>query len=408
MHIVCLYLHYASPDCPSGGRAYSLLRALGQEHRVTVFTGTHYHALRQTDAFDWAPPGVTVRMLDVPYTNEMGPARRLAAYLGFPAWAGTKASLASDADLLYAISTPLTTPMAAAAAARMQDVPWVLEVRDLWPDVPIQMGAISSPLLQRALRRMEQWLYRDAAHVVTVSPDMTAHVHNMGVPETQVTTLPQGTDLALLDRPDSHTPSTLRERHDLGSAPVVLYAGAFGRANDIPTLLDAAEQLADDSNAVFVFIGHGFYEKDIQTAARRLPNVCHVPPQPRHRMMPWFRLATVSLVSFLDRPVLGTNAPAKLFDSLAAGTPVIVTNPGWMTRLVHRHNCGWAVPPSAPAALANRISRVLAAPKAATAAGQNGASLAHARFDRAAQATTLESIFRSALGPSSRGCGDVR
>ena len=396
MHIVCLYFHYASPDCPSGGRAYSVLRALGQEHRVTVFTGAHYHKLRRTDAFDWAPPGVDVRMLDVPYTNDMGPVQRLAAYAAFPAWAGAQAGRVPDADVLYAISTPLTTPMAAAAAARVLDVPWVLEVRDLWPDVPIQMGALPSPLLQRPLRWAERRLYHDAAHVITVSPDMTTHVEQAGVPPAHVTTLPQGTDCSLLNRPDASSPADLRASHRLGSRPVVLYAGAFGRANDIPTLLAAADRLAGRSEALFVFIGHGYHASEIETAARRLPNVRHLPPQPRHRMMPWFRLATVSLVSFVDRPVLGTNAPAKLFDSLAANTPVLVTNPGWMTRFVQRHNCGWAVPPSSPAALAEQIAQVVDAPDAARAAGQRGGALVRERYDRSQQADALASILETA------------
>lgn len=398
MHIVCLYFHYASPDCPSGGRAYSVLRALGRRHRVTVLTGAHYHRLRQSRAFDWAPPGVTVRMLDVSYANEMSAAQRLTAYAAFPAWAGARTCRIADADVLYAISTPLTTPMAAAAAARVMGVPWVLEIRDLWPDVPIQMGALPSPLLQRPLRWAERWLYHDAAHVITVSPDMTSHVEAAGVPPARVTTLPQGTDCALLDRPDAS--SRLRTAHNLGTAPVVLYAGAFGRANDIPTLLAAAERLAGRSEALFVFIGHGYHEAEIEAAARRLPNVRRIPPQPRHRMMPWFRLATVSLVSFLDRPVLGTNAPAKLFDSLAAGTPVLVTNPGWMTRFVQRHDCGWAVPPSAPDALAGRIAQILDAPEAADAAGQRGASVVRERFDRTQQTDALAAIFRDAVSAS--------
>ncbi|MFP4227848.1 MAG: glycosyltransferase family 4 protein [Salinivenus sp.] len=400
MHIVCLYFHYASPDCPAGGRAYSLLRELGKNHRVTVFTGAHYHALRQTHEYDWAPPGVNVQMLDVPYANEMSSPQRLAAYVAFPAWAGAKACRVPDADVLYAISTPLTTPMAAAAAAHVRGVPWILEVRDLWPDVPIQMGALPSPLLQRPLRWAERRLYHDAAHVVTVSPDMTTHVESTGVPPARVTTLPQGTDCALLDRSSASSTDALRNHHNLGSRPVVLYAGAFGRANDIPTLLAAANRLAGRSEAQFVFIGHGYHESTVAAAARRLPNVRRIPPQPRHRMMPWFQLATLSVVSFLDRPVLGTNAPAKLFDSLAAATPVLVTNPGWMTRFIQRHDCGWAVPPSAPDRLADRIARVVEAPADADAAGRRGAAVVRDQYDRADQAETLQAIFhRAAASP---------
>jgi len=400
MHIVCLYFHYSSPDCPSGGRAYSLLRALGEEHEVTVFTGQHYYRLRQSSAFDWAPPGVTVRMLDAPYANQMGASQRLAAYLSFPAWAGAWASHVPDPDVFYAISTPLTTPAAAAVAARIRGVPWVLEVRDLWPDVPIQMGAVPSSIFGDALRWVEHRLYHAAAHVVAVSPDMATHIRSIGLPPSKVTMLPQGTDLALLDRPAAPSPNALRDEYDLTARHIVLYAGAFGRANDIPTLLAAADRLGDRPDTSVVFVGHGYHKPDIQDAVRRHSHVHCIPPQPRHRIMPWFRLAAVSVVSFLDRPVLGTNAPAKLFDSLAAGTPVIVTNPGWMTRLVRAHKCGWAVPPSAPEALAEQIAAVLDRPGARRAAGEHGAALARSHFDRASQAPQLASIFRTAIATS--------
>lgn len=401
MHIVCLYFHYASPDCPSGARAYSLLRGLGQKHQVTVFTGKHYYHLRQSQHFDWEPPGVTVRMLDVPYENQMPAARRLTAYASFPAWAGVQASRISSPDLLYAISTPLTTPMAAVLASRIRGIPWVLEIRDLWPDFPIQMGAISSPVLQHILRWTERHLYHDAAHVVTVSPAMTNHVRSTGLDASQVTTLPQGTDLFLFDRPAAPTSSDLRDRHGLSSRHIVLYAGALGRANDLPTLLKAAEHLRHRSDTTFVFIGHGFHEPDVRSTSHRLPNVRYVSAQPRHEMVSWFRLATLSLVSFRDLPVLSTNAPAKLFDSLAASTPVIVTNPGWMTRLIRTHECGWTVPASSASALAEQINTVLDQPKACRAAGERGAELARARFDRAAQVPALQSIFSRAVSAAS-------
>lgn len=395
MHVVCLYLHYATPDCASGARAYSLLRAMGRRHRVTLLTGTHYRKARLSNHFPWAPPGVTVREVDLPYRNRMSARQRLRAYLGFPAWAVKTGLFPPVApDLVYGISTPLTTAAAAASLAWVHGIPWILEVRDLWPDVPIQMGAVRSSLLRQSLYALEHSLYHSAASVITVSPDMCRHVRHCGVPRARVNMFLQGTDLDLHARTKDVGVSQLREAHGIGERTVVLYAGALGRANAILTLLDTAQQLAHHRDLVFVFAGNGYYAADVEEAAHRLPNVVRLPPQPRHRMMPWFRLAAVSLVSFGDAPVLGTNAPTKLFDSLAAGTPVVVTNPGWMTSYVRKHQCGWSVPPEDSKTLSRRLLSLLRQPDALERAGRQGAALAPS-FDRAVQAEHIVDLCES-------------
>jgi glycosyltransferase involved in cell wall biosynthesis len=177
--------------------------------------------------------------------------------------------------------------------------------------------------------------------------------------------------------------AALRRAHGLDDGRrLVLYAGSLGRANAIPTLLAAARRLADRLDARFVFAGGGFHRPDVARAAAAQPNVCLLPPLPMPQALALFRAADLSLVSFLDRPVLAANAPGKFFDSLAAGTPVVVTNDGWTRAFVARHGCGWFVPPERPAALAARVAACLDAPDALAAAGRRATAVARARFDR--------------------------
>ena len=158
---------------------------------------------------------------------------------------------------------------------------------------------------------------------------------------------------------------------------------ALGRWHDCQVLDQAAERLAHLGEVHFVFAGYGFYEPLIQETAARLPNILLLPPQPRHTMLCWYRLADLSLVPFIDKPVLRANSPAKFFDSLAAGTPVVVTNAGWTKAFVEEHRCGWYAPPSDPAALASRIEWLFDHPSERTDAGQRGAAIARDQFDRA-------------------------
>ncbi|MEM8599444.1 MAG: glycosyltransferase family 4 protein [Bacteroidota bacterium] len=408
-HVLCLYQHYSTPDAAAHGRLYTMLDAWQDRVTTDVVTSRLWLDRRLTSAYPDAPAGTRLHALDVPYDNAMGAARRLPAYLRF-AWQAERLARRlfnakrTKPDLVYGISTPLTVGWAALRVARHFGVPFVFEVRDLWPDFPIEMGALPSLLekpIAGPLYALERRLYREAARVVGVSPDMTAHVQRV-VPEARATTVLQGTDLHLLDTIGPHEVERLRHEHGLGDRRVVLYAGTLGRANAIPETLAALAHLAHRDDLVFCFMGAGFHAGAIQQQAARQPNIRLLPPKARHRALAYFKLADLTLVSFLDLPVLGTNAPAKLFDSLAAGTPVVVTNAGWTKRLVETERCGWHVPLAAPDAFATRLKALLADPAALTDAGQRGETYARKHFDRRALAHDMVALFDEVIA-SARG-----
>lgn len=402
MHVAVFNQHYHNPDCPNDARHYWLLKRLARDHAVTLVTSQAWRDTRITTDFDWVPPGVRVHAVDVPYANEMGVADRLRAFAAYAAKAFARGLVLPRPDVLLAASTPLTAPAAASVVARLRGCPWVFEVTDLWPDFPIQMGAVPTAPLQNALYALERHLYRSAAHVVPLSPDMSAHVRRLA-PETPVTTVEYGTDLALVDAADDALPPALARALDAAveDRTMILYAGSFGRANDLPTLLDAARRLRSRAADVcFVFVGSGYDAPRVAAAAASLPHVVQLDPQPYRRSLALFRRADLSLVSFVDRPVLATNAPTKLFDSLSAGTPVIVTNDGWTRALVERHGCGWYVPPSSPQALARRIDALLDDTAALRTAGTRGRDVARRRFDRERNVDRLATLLERVAAPS--------
>ena len=383
MHVAAFLQYYHTPDCPTAARPYALVERLARDHDVTVVTTRAWEPKRQTHRVPWVPPGAELVRFDVPYDNTMTPRQRLGAFLRYAVRAAGYGLQMPRPDIILGSSTPLTAAAAAAAVATLRGVPWIFEVRDLWPDFPIQMGAIPWPAAQHALYGLEFALYRSAAQVVTLSPAMEQHVR-AGAPSASVHTNMYGADLERVDAISGDDLDTLRQKFGLDRRFLVLYAGSFGRANAIPTLLDAARRLSDRSDVRVAFAGSGHHADRVEAAARDHPHIRRLPPLPYPQALALFRLADVSLVSFRDRPILSTNAPAKFFDSCAAGTPVVVTNPGWITRFVKRHGCGWHVPTEDPGALAARLRTLLDAPDVLTDAGRRAATVARQRFDRAA------------------------
>ncbi|SHK00163.1 glycosyltransferase family 4 protein [Hymenobacter psychrotolerans] len=404
MHVAVFSQYHTNPDCPATSRHYSLLAHLARKHRVTLITTRTWERQRLTQQFPWVPEGVELRAADVPYENRMGVARRGLAFGQYAAYALREGLRIDRPDVIWGISTPLTAAWAAAQVAAWRKVPWVFEVQDLWPSFPISMGAVPSRWAQRQLFALEKSLYCRAQHIMALSPDMTSYVENVlegSAPDasSKTTTVLNGTDLELAATATDAAVEALRQEQGLEGCRVVLYAGTLGRANDIPTLLAAAELLsARVPKLIWLFLGLGYDEPRVREAAARCPAIRLVPPQPRHAVFNWFRLAEVSVVSFLGMPVLDTNSPAKFYDSLAVGTPVVVTNCGWTRQLVEKHGCGWYSPASDAPALAALLGRLLEQPDQLAAAGQAGRMLAATSFDRTTLATEVTAILEQARG----------
>ena len=400
MHVAVFSQYHTNPDCPATSRHYTLLAHLAKSHRVTLLTTPAWKGQRLTHAFAWVPEGVEIREAAISYENRMGPARRALAFAQYAAWAVRQGLRLDKPDVIWGISTPLTAAWAAAQVAHWRKVPWVFEVQDLWPAFPIAMGAVPTSLARQQLYRMEKRLYQSASHILPLSPDMARYVMDLGISGSKVTTVLNGTDLELAARATPRVVEALRQAQGLTGKQVILYAGTFGRANDIPTLVAAAEAMAaEESDTVWLFLGHGFFEPLVAAAAARWPGrIRLVGGQARHEVFAWFALAAVSVVSFLGLPVLDANSPAKLYDSLAAGTPVVVTNAGWTKALVAEHACGWYVPAGDAPALAAQLRALLKNPAWLEAAGNNGKALAAREFDRQQLATQVQRILERTTG----------
>lgn len=402
MHILLFYQYYHNPDCAASGRHYQFVKALSKNHRISIITSDVWQKKRQAHNFEWAPPGVEVHHLSIPYDNAMGNRARLKAYASYM-WQAIRTGLEIERpDVIIGSSTPLTAAWAAAKVAQIRRIPWIFEVRDLWPDFPIQMGAIKNGWLRNRLYKMEHNLYKSASHNIPLSPDMASHILERGINPANVTTLINGTDLQFADAVSDAGVTSLVASHGLSGKKIVLYAGTLGRANAIPLILETSSRLASRPDIHFVLMGSGFFQRDIEEAAEKQSNLSIIAPAPRNRVFEWFKAASVSLVSFINLPVLATNSPAKFFDSLAVGTPVIVTNPGWTKSFVEQHACGWYASGEEPDALVRCIEGVIDDPELLQHAGKNGSIIATQLFDRSKMASQLESILRQSAFPKGK------
>ena len=187
---------------PGGTRSYEMARRLvAMGHEVNMVTSwreekAQWSPLLPKNKSGWFvtdEAGIKVHWLPVPYSNRMGFGERIRAFFLFALRSAQRAA-ALDADIVFATSSPLTIALPAVYAARRRKVPMVFEVRDLWPEMPIAMAALQSPLQIRAARALESWAYRNAAAVVALSLGMKQGVVDTGYPARQVAVIPSSSD----------------------------------------------------------------------------------------------------------------------------------------------------------------------------------------------------------------------
>ena len=252
-----------------GTRSYEMARRL-------VATGHEVHMItawrEPTDKKNWftsEEAGILVHWLPVPYSNSMSFMERIHSFIRFASSSARKAATLPG-DIVFATSTPLTIAIPGILASWWKRVPMVFEVRDMWPDVPIALGALRNPILIWLSRWLEIFAYRYAAHVVALAPGMREDIISKGIPAKKVSVIPNGCDLDVL-LADSNSMS-LRKQYDwLGERKLVIYAGAVGKANGVDYLVQLAKEVSVIDPAIrFVVFGDGRERKAVYQLAERV------------------------------------------------------------------------------------------------------------------------------------------
>lgn len=389
--------HFAVLPRQGGGtRHFELGRELARRGwEVTVAASdlnlhTRRYAARdaETDrrAVDEVVDGVRFRWLWAP-PYQANDWRRARNWLAFSArvWRGKDGA---RPDVVIGSSPHLFAALAAERLARRWRVPFVLEVRDLWPESLLAVGARRGPFY-RALDRIAGHLYRRAARIVVLARGSADYLAaERGVPREKLVLVPNGVDVtafASVARP---------AREDL----TLVYTGAHGPANGLDAVLDAAGRLRGDARIRFLLVGDGPAKAWLAASAekRGLRNVEFRDPVPKAEMPRLLAEADAGLMVLRDAPLFSFGvSPNKLFDYMGAALPVVCNVPGEVAAMVADAGAGEQATDSSGAALAEAILRLAARPPAERAAmGEAGLAWVAREHDRPVLADRLDRMLR--------------
>ncbi len=346
MHILYLHQYFAVPSGSTGTRSYEFARRwIKKGHQVTLITANCDISGLEMDkgvVQKQTIEGIDVIIAGIKYSNKHSFIHRIASFLCFMFFSIYAGSKVKDVDVIYATSTPLTIGVPAMVLKWLKRAPFVFEVRDQWPAVPVGMGIIKNKLLIRILLWFEKTIYRQSAAIVALSPGMADGVSSVlnGL-EREVTIIPNSSDTEVF-KPDIDG-SDIRRENGWENKLVFLHAGAMGMANGLDFVVDVADRLKDRDDIHFVLVGRGSQQEALieRIEKSELTNMSVQGSVSKDKLPEVFAACDVSIVIFANYPVLEHNSANKFFDSLSAGKPILLNYSGWQKPVVEENQAGF-------------------------------------------------------------------
>jgi colanic acid biosynthesis glycosyl transferase WcaI len=400
--LVAVCPHFAPDVAPTGEVITRIVLELADRgHQLDVVTALPWYVrhhvepewagrLVRTEPTEW---GSITRVHPFP-TDKRSIPRRGVAFAAFTALAGTAGLRGGRIDGVLAMSPPLTLGLTGWAIARVRGGPLVFNIQDVFPDVAVELGAITDQRVIRAARWLERESYRRADAVTVLSDDLRANVASKLPPDQQakVRVVPNFVDTEAVRPLDRRT--AYRRELGIGDETVVMYAGNVGFSQSLELLVDAARAMQDDGSVVFVINGGGSARPELERLAAGLPNVRFAPFQPKARLAEVLATGDIHVVP-LRRGLAASSVPSKTYSILAAGRPLVASiDPGTeVARLVEEAGCGVAVAPEDLAAFLDGLRPLLASTRRARSLGRNGRAFVEAWVSPAAVAAAYEDLF---------------
>lgn len=364
-----LFSHYYRPEigAPSS-RLGDFAREWSREHEVHVATcfpnhpqGMLYPGYTSSRYRVDMDQGATVHRCWTYVTPNRGFVKKSIGHLSF--WLSSRFSIRPrlpQLDCAIGSSPTFFAAMAARDVARAQGCPFVMEVRDLWPAVFVDLGVVRNRFLIRLLERWEMNLYRSADRIVTVTEAFRRNLRERGIPEKKIVNIPNGADVDYW-RPDPEGAAKWRRQLGWRKEFVVLYIGAHGISQGLKSVVQAAAKVAADlPDCRFLFVGDGADKPALVAEAKlgRVENTRFLDAVGKEEVRALYTMADLCLVPLRAVPLFDAFIPSKMFEMLSAGRPVLASVRGEAADILQRSGGALVVAPEDAEVLADGVRRL--------------------------------------------------
>ncbi len=396
MHILFLS-HYFPPEvnAPASRTFEHCKQWVKAGHQVTVVTcapnhprGKVYEGYANRLLSREEQQGIKVIRVWTYVTANEGFLKRTLNYVSYMMAAILLAPWCGRADVVISTSPQFFNGLAGFFVSRLKRAPWVLEIRDLWPESILAVGAIKNRYVIKALERLEMFAYRKANAIVPVTNAFKRYMTQKGIAESKITVIKNGVDLSFYEPvQDTHG---IRAELGLTGKFVVAYFGTHGMAHHLETLFEAAQLLKDQPEIVFLLVGDGAERARLVNLkeSMSLANVMMLEQQPKARMPLLWGVCDVSVVVLRKSELFKTVIPSKIFESMGMKRPILLGVEGESAEIIEQAGAGFSFPPEDSQALAEHVRVLSNDPRLCTHLGEQGYRHVKEHYDRARLAQT--------------------
>lgn len=347
-----LYIHqyFKFPSDSGGTRSYDLATSFAKAgFEVIVLTSNAGLKEKINQKHKWeiiVKDNIKVYSLRCSYDNNMSFRKRIISFFSFMYNSTIKALTFKDVDLILATSTPLTVGIPAYLKKKINKTPYVFEVRDVWPEVPIKMDIIKNPIIIKVLEFIEKKIYNGAMTIVPLSVGMEKSIKTRCLGNfDKIVTIPNISEINRFSNFENNSCEiTFFEKKK-----TLIYAGTLGRVNGIEYIIDLMHYVQEiTSEFVFYIIGSGKEKNDIISYAKEKnvfnKSVFFFNSISKDDLPYVYNKSYMGSSFVIDVPVLWDNSANKFFDTLAAGRPILINHFGWQAETIMENNCGYVLP----------------------------------------------------------------
>lgn len=403
MHILLIHQAFAAINEPGGTRHHEIARYLvKQGHHVTIITspvsyltGENSRGKTQWVTRENSEPGITILRAYTYAALHRSFFHRILSFFSFMFSSFFIGLGVKKVSVIWGTTPPIFQGWTAWLLSRLKRVPFLFEVRDLWPAFAIAVGVLKNKMIIRMSEWLERFLYRHADAMVVNSPGFIDHVSQRGAKN--LTLVENGVDVSMFDLTENG--ADFRKTHQLENKFIALYAGAHGISNNLGVILESAAITIDDPQIVYVFVGDGKEKSNLieESNSKQLDNVIFLPSVPKTEMNAVLAAANACIAILKPIEMYKTTYPNKVFDYMAAAKPVLLLIDGVIRQVVEEAHCGIFVKPGDSQALAYHIQIMHNDIVNTKRMGKNGREFVEGHFDRSVLAAKMEKVFNSLI-----------
>lgn len=339
MKILYLHQYFNTNESSGGTRSYEFSNELTKAgHEVVVITG------KDIETSSINNEKLKILSTNTEYSNKMGFLRRVLAFFHYIFFAIKLSLKVKDIDVVFATSTPITIGVPGYIVSKLKKAKFIFEVRDVWPDVPIELGFINNKILIYLLKKYELFIYKQADYIIALSKGMKRNILSKGDFKNKLSVITNLANLEIYNNIEINK-ERIKENYGLENKFICIHPGTMGFVNGLDFILDTANLTKDNKEIHYLLIGSGKEKGKLQTRVEKenMNNVTIADSLPKKDIIKVIKASDLGLMVVRNEfKILEDNSANKFFDFLAAGLPILINYEGWQKETIENNEAGFS------------------------------------------------------------------